>query len=354
MAHEIEKNDRVGSVGTKGWHDLGTVIEPGLSAVDAGQRMGLFWQVGRWLLEAIGPNGQRLPVRDHVATVREDNGEANILGVVGRTYQICQNQELAEFMDALSQTGKVSIETVGSIQGGRRVWWLARGESFNIGGADQVFPYILGSNAHDGTSTIRLTPTTVRAICSNTLHMIIPRAGEEESIRHDSAAYSVQHSGDLKSKLAQARSAIRHYEEVRRRNWEIYERLADTKVSQEQVLALFSRSYASHFALPTDEELRAAERRERRLAERRKARLNKAADQFLARYRREKEAIGVTDDNAWMAFNAVSGWLQHDRPSRIKNLERREEKRVESRLFGASATYTSQAFRDAHQLALSV
>jgi|GEM_PF-6370454 len=194
MSHEIETLDTVGLRGEQAWHNLGVVIQDDLTAVQAAERFELTWPVDQDKLAAISRQAsdalelaKRLysegrdsaalegfkafvdllsPVTTHVANMRRGTHEGldvnELLGIVGADYKVCQNQELAEFTDALAQTGKVVIESCGSIRNGKRVWFLARGDAFNVGGIDKVFPYILVSNGHDGTQAIRVTPTTVR------------------------------------------------------------------------------------------------------------------------------------------------------------------------------------------------
>jgi phage/plasmid-like protein (TIGR03299 family) len=235
MAHEITTIDRVGLLGKQAWHNLGIVIDEELSAIAAAERFGLTWPVAQYPLVAKLPDGTELEIPTHVANVRTADQDGNairhLLGVVGADYSVCQNRELAEFTDALAQTGRVTIESCGSVRGGKRVWFLARGEAFDVGGSDKVWPYVLVSNGHDGTQAIRITPTTVRVVCSNTLHMVIP---DVEGTQAESAAYVIRHSGLIADKLGQARQALAQYETVRARNVELFDKLAGRRMDREQ------------------------------------------------------------------------------------------------------------------------
>jgi phage/plasmid-like protein (TIGR03299 family) len=353
MGHEIETIDRVGLRQNQAWHGLGVVIDDDLNAVQAGERFGLFWDVQPWKLEAISPDGaSRLDVSSHVANIRMADSDGNpitrLLGVVGAEYQICQNRELAEFADALAQTGKVVIESCGSIQGGKRLWFLARGESFKIGGTDKVWPYVLVSNSHDGTNAIRVTPTTIRVVCSNTLHMVIPH---EDGTAPESAAIAIRHSGKIADKMEQARLALEYYQVRLAQNRELYEAMAEKRIERRQALELFASAYSCYWKVASEEDLKSNDKRTQDLAKNRNKRMDTAAQAFLARYDSDKAKLGL-QDSPWLAFNAMSGYLQHEKATRGASDKVRVENRIESNLFGLNATRTQEVL--AASLALAV
>lgn len=377
MSHEITATDNLVLRKQAAWHGLGAVIDDDISAVQAAVQFGLTWPVEEWRLTAHDQNSNALEylaksladgdierardmlaqyrcdaleVTTHKANVRveRETDIVEILGIVGADYQVCQNRELAEFTDALAQTGQVVIESAGSIRGGKRVWFLARGESFQIGGADEVFPYILVSNAHDGSMRIRVTPTTVRVVCSNTLHMVIPRT-EGDTGACDCAAWSITHSGQLANKLDEAKSAIRQYEAIKARNVELFNKLAAVQIDRQTALKVFGDNYASMFAVATDDELKALDKKLRRRAELRRERMDKAAADFLARFDSENQSLGMAP-TAWGAVNAMTGYLQHDKAPKGKNDAERVEQRIDSNLFGLRSQQTIEVLNSALSL----
>lgn len=348
MSHEITDIDCVGLKGEQAWHGLGVVVDDNLTAEQAGERFNLFWGVDGWTLEAIGPQGQRLAVPTHVANVRtaDANGQAieHLLGVVGADYQVCQNRELAQFTDALAQTGQVTIESCGSIRGGKRVWFLARGESFDIGGKDKVWPYILVSNGHDGTQAIRVTPTTVRVVCSNTLHMVIPAS--DDSTQFDSAAISIRHQGKIADKLEQAKNALAYYRTTLARNLEMYEAMQSKQIDRAQALKLFAATYATFWEAATEDDLTSTDDETRRVAAHRMRRMQEAGKAFLKRFQDEDEKTGL-GETQWSYFNALTGFIQHDKKGRGKDDGERVARRMESNLFGINADRTQKVLEAA-------
>jgi phage/plasmid-like protein (TIGR03299 family) len=346
MAHEIESLDVVGLKDQQAWHGLGVVIGDSLSAEAAAARFGLTYQIGQWKLMATGPNGETLDVSTHVANVRpSDSGQfdaRHLLGVVGADYRVCQNLELAQFTDALAQTGQVVIESCGSIRNGKRVWFLARGEAFSVGDRDRVYPYVCVSNGHDGTQAIRVTPTTVRVVCSNTLHMVIPRA--EDMFSHpDTAAITIRHSGILADKLEQAKLALAYYGETLKRNRELFEAMQSRRIDQETAMRLFADVYAANWQVATQDELTSADAKVKRLAENRAERMRRASDAFMQRWTDEQSALGI-GSTVWSSFNGVTGFVQHDKTARGENDADRVESRRDSNLFGLNANRTHEAF----------
>jgi phage/plasmid-like protein (TIGR03299 family) len=344
MAHEITETDSLVLRGQRAWHGLGTIINEDLTAVEACERFGLSWSVNAWPVYAKNPlTGEFVHVDDSQANVRmidtPEGATPSVLGIVGATYQVCQNRELAEFMDALAQTGKVVIETAGSIRGGKRVWFLARSDAYEMNGGDKSYSYLLGSNAHDGSGAIRLDPTDIRVVCKNTLSMVIPGVdGSGDSRLVEPAAITVRHSGELKSKLEAAREALRQYDRIRDRHREVVGRLNDMRIDRAAAMQFFAQRYSETFVV-------AGEGDDYKTRLRREERMDKAAAAFMVRFSDEVRKFGGA--TAWLALNAWTGYCQHDLRSTGKSDAEREENRIRSTLFGVGRQRTAVAIADA-------
>lgn len=81
--------------------------------------------------------------------------DSRILGVVTDRYRVVQNQEAFAFTDGLLGEG-VRYETAGSLQDGRRTWLLAKLPQRFIISGDEVIPYLVFMNSHDGTGSIKV------------------------------------------------------------------------------------------------------------------------------------------------------------------------------------------------------
>ena len=113
-------------------------------------------------------------VAGEFATVRQDTAA---VGVVGNNYRVFQNAEAFDFFDALVADKLAMYETAGSLKGGKRRSFCASiPKELRAAGDDVVNPYVLLTNTHDGSGTLRMLPTSVRVVCQNTLNLALGRA----------------------------------------------------------------------------------------------------------------------------------------------------------------------------------
>ena len=106
-----------------------------------------------------------------------------VLGVVSDRYRIVQNEEAFQFTDDLLGEG-VTYETAGSLQGGKKVWMLARLPRKYLIAGDQVEPYLVIFNSHDGSSGVKVAMTPIRVVCQNTLNLALNTAKRSWTARH--------------------------------------------------------------------------------------------------------------------------------------------------------------------------
>lgn len=200
MAHEIDMTTGRAAAAfarTPAWHKLGRVLPNAMTTAEAIREAGLEWTVGMRPLFWVDNKGQMKGVDDKRAVIRTDTDR--VLGVVGGQYVPCQNADLTGFLDAVIGLG-AKIESAGALHGGRKVWFLCSlGESFDVVPGDPVHPYALFMNGHDGTTRLRVVPTSVRVVCQNTLTLATDRETLGMTIRHD---------GRLNANIEQAREAL--------------------------------------------------------------------------------------------------------------------------------------------------
>ena len=174
------------------WHGLGTRVEEALTSEDALEKGGLRWRVRQEDLMTV----ERYPVPGYRANIRNDNHA--VLGVVTDKYKVVQNDDAFAFTDNLLGEG-VTYETAGSLNGGKRVWLLAKlPERYKLLD-DEVTPYLVFTNSHDGSGAIRVAVTPVRVVCNNTLNLALNTAKR---------SWSVAHKGDIQKKLEEARNTL--------------------------------------------------------------------------------------------------------------------------------------------------
>ena len=161
----------------KPWHGLGTEVQEAPSSADALVYAGLDWEVMQenvYTESGILVPGYRVNLRS------TDN---TALGIVSEKYKVVQNADAFRFTDNLLGEG-VTYETAGSLQGGRRVWMLAKMPERYIIAGDEITPYLVVMNSHDGSSGIKVAMTPIRVVCMNTLNLALNTAKRTWAAKH--------------------------------------------------------------------------------------------------------------------------------------------------------------------------
>lgn len=190
MSAEVETMMFVGR--ERPWHGLGTQVEEAPDSREALIAAGLDWNVVQ--RPVFTQDGVKVP--GYFANVRQQDG--SILGVVTSRYKVVQNRDAFAFTDALLGDG-VRYETAGSLMGGRKTWILAKLPTKYIIQGEQILPYLVFSNTHDGSGAIKIAMTPIRVVCNNTLNLALDTADR---------SWSIHHTGDIAAKLEDARETL--------------------------------------------------------------------------------------------------------------------------------------------------
>ena len=169
MAHLVESMMYVGQTP---WHGLGTQIpeDKRISIREAIVAAKLDWQVElRHVYTENSEDSAKAGILDHFAVCRTSDNA--FLGIVGKDYLPLQNEEALAWFQPFLDHNEATLETAGSLKGGRQVWALAkiRDGNIDVGKKDPVAHYILLSNAHDGSLAVHVGFTPIRVVCNNTL-----------------------------------------------------------------------------------------------------------------------------------------------------------------------------------------
>ncbi len=183
---------------TPAWHGKGRIHEDGGIPFEVAMLdPALNWEVETRPIYTLGADGQPVEVPESFATVRKSDDSP--LGVVGNRYTPIQNSEGFRWIEALVDGGDLQIEAVLSLRGGRTVAIEARRpEHITIGG-EEVIPYVLFTNTHDGRGPAQMLATDERTVCRNTLRFALKGAKN---------TYKVRHLKNSRLMLAEARTAL--------------------------------------------------------------------------------------------------------------------------------------------------
>ncbi|MBD5488691.1 MAG: DUF945 domain-containing protein [Lachnospiraceae bacterium] len=267
----------------KPWHGIGTRVSEAPSSEEALYLAGLDWQVKQELVYT--DTGE--VIQGYKANIRDR--DRRVLGVVTDRYRIIQNQEAFAFTDTLLGSG-VRYETAGSLQGGKRVWILARLPKEYIISGEQISPYLVFSNAHDGSGAVKVALTPVRVVCNNTLNLALDTAKR---------SWSMVHTGNIRDKLQEAEQTLFMAEEYMVRLGKEFENLQKQKVTDSQVAEYIER------LLPLDKGATSIQDKN----------ITKLREDMAHRYFDAPDLQGV-GKNAYRFINAVSDFATHAKPLR--------------------------------------
>ena len=203
----------------KPWHGLGTIVANAPASTEALRLAGLDWQVYQ---QPIFTNFGEC-ISGYRANVRSTDNR--VLGVVSDRYKVVQNVEAFEFADELLGEG-VRYETAGSLQGGRKIWLLARLPKTYVMAGDRISSFLVFSNSHDGSGAVRVAITPVRVVCNNTLNLALATAKR---------SFSMIHVGDIKGKVKMARETLFMADEYMGKLGHELAWLNEKKINYEQV-----------------------------------------------------------------------------------------------------------------------
>lgn len=165
--------------GDKPWHKLGTEVSAAQTSAEAIVAAGMDWKVSKEQLFL--NDGRKAP--GAMVTIREDNKA--ILGNVGDVYRPLQNKEAFSFFDAVVGEKAAMYHTAGVLGTGEVIWMLAKLPGYiRTVGDDVSEKFLLLTNSHDGTSTVRVMFTPIRVVCQNTLNIAIAGGQKMARIKH--------------------------------------------------------------------------------------------------------------------------------------------------------------------------
>lgn len=309
-------------VGEVPWHGLGTKLEEPATAEAAIAAAGLDYCVE--LRSLVTDDG--LPVPKRKAVVRTDSNQ--VLGVVGASYQPIQNHQCFGFLDSVVADGQLRYHTAGALGKGEKVWMLAKlPDEIRIKDSEDVTEqYLLLSNSHDGSSSLRVFFTPIRVVCANTLGMA-ERRGKGQGV-------SVMHKGDLAAKVGEAQEILglakRFYDDLEGR----INQLAGIYPNRQQLNQYFESLYPD------------SDQGKTRRAENVRAELFRLFENGMG------QDIPETKLTAWAAFNAVTEYVDHHRSTRGKSDNERASRRLNSAWFGSGARLKAEAWKRALEMAV--
>jgi phage/plasmid-like protein (TIGR03299 family) len=172
-------------VGKAPWHSLGNRVTKDAPLTVWRREAGVDWDICEAPVQFM--NGEMHVFKDHKVLYRSDTNAP--LSVVGRDYKVVQPEQMVSFFKTLIEQEGFTMETMGTLKGGRRFWALAEthfGDQVLEG--DMMKAYLLLITSCDGSLATTAKFVSTRVVCWNT-QAIALHSGSENGrtvkVRHN-------------------------------------------------------------------------------------------------------------------------------------------------------------------------
>ena len=336
MAHDIafdsvSNESMTFQAGQPAWHHLGQNVQDAQTWEEAIKQAHLDWTVVKAPLHTTWKKAGQVDISSHVSISRIDTQQS--LGVVGSNYEILQNAQAFEFVDALIGEHGAHYESAGGLGNGSRIWCLARlPKDIVVGSKDILRNYLLFATSHDGSMSAVAKLVNLRVVCNNTLTAALGESGIQTKIKHTkNAKVRMEQAQRL---MAGANSRIENLEER-------FNLMAQTKLSRRALVSVLDSLF------PVSEEA----------TKRSKTRHENIIVDVLTRLKaNDGNAFPEQAGTAYSLLNAITGYADHQRVARETKAKAGTDQialRSESALFGTSAELKSKALDEIHAMVLA-
>ncbi len=330
MAHNINFNEQTGkhsffSVKEKAWHGLGQIVQDYPTSTEALKFAGLDYEVTKEGIYTTSYNCDGQPmdfakrIRTHFATMRKDTGD--VLGIVGKDYEIVQNKDAFTFFDSIVGGDGIQYETAGALGKGERIFITAKLPDYiKVGDDDLIEQYLFLTTSHDGFGSITAAFTPIRIVCNNTLNA---------AFRNCSNSIKIRHTSNVKERLEQAHKVmgisykLSEYLETSFNQW------SKVRITDKQVMKLIQLAMVPNKEVLQD--LQAGLMDD--LSTCYKNMCDSVYEYAMSSPTQQTE---TTKGTVFGAYNSVTGYFQN-----IRNYKN-DEAKVKSLLFGGTAQQRTQ------------
>jgi len=251
-------------------------------------------------------------------------------GSVKGRYTLVQNLDAFSFLEP-ALGGDISyIETVGALGNGERVWAMAKlPDDFEPIPGDPVERYILVTNSHDGSGTLKALFTPIRVVCRNTLTAALYSCSNVVSLRHTSSITSkVQMLDEMMGASAEYWTALK----------DAYKALTMNNMSSLDVIDFIEEIFPGKREVvkvggKTIETVKVSTRTEN----------NRAA--VIGLFNGFAQGSDKAKQTRYGMFNAYTEWLDGTNPSKdLQRSIRKDSNHWEASVFGSGADLRQRAF----------
>ncbi len=335
MAHNLNFNEQTGqhsffSVNEKAWHGLGKIVTDYPTSAEAIKFAQLDFTVEKRELFTYDNENQKanddldikipeIKVPDFYATLRTDTEQ--VLGVVGKDYEVVQNVDAFSFFDAIVGGDGIQYETAGALGKGERIFITAKlPEYIKVGNDDLIEQYLFLTTSHDGSGSIMAAFTSIRIVCNNTLNA---------ALRRCSNAIKIRHTANAKDRLEEAHKLMGITNQISTQLEGIFNQWATIRITDPEVRKLIqmalvpNKEVLQNLQAGKDDECSTCFK-------------NMTDNAFEYAMSNPTQQMATTKGTLFGAYNAVTGYFQNVRT--YKN----EEAKLKSLLLGGTGQLRTQ------------
>lgn len=162
------------NIRTATWEAVGSNISTATSVEEALKISGLDYTVEK--VPVFLEDGTPIPG----AFCTKKEGTNDTFGVVGSQFEIIQNQEALSFVDNLVSEGLTFVKAG---ENHKMLYLIDKLPSIEVLG-DEVTPYLIFQNSHNGSTTLKATIAPLRIVCQNQFNLTFRKAVNKISLRH--------------------------------------------------------------------------------------------------------------------------------------------------------------------------
>lgn len=336
MSHMIDESNgraNIAYVGEKPWHNLGQELTPGADLETWRREAGLDWTVLEAPVQYM--NGELKTWPERKVLYRSDTSDP--LSVMSKGFNVVQPADVLNLYSEIAKAGGFTLETAGSLDGGRRIWALARvHDGANVVGADRVRPYILAATSFDGSMSTQVRFTAIRVVCHNTITAVVGAGGEAAQGGRVSGEQADTRPG--KQQVARVVHSVKWTDDVAKNIrldlgivHDQFERfLVETRALASRPMAEKEADDFAAFLLEPYVGTKDGKRKD--------ARESRAYNRILELFKGEALGADMAGATRWGMLNAVTQLVDHERGHK-------ESARLESAWFGTGAAIKERAYR---------
>lgn len=180
------------ATGEKPWHGLGCEVDPNEPPEVWRRQANMMWENVK--IPALYKWEGTIRTSDQFFIARNDNGNILSPRTVSPDYWVHSIGDIIAFMSDLCKEAGYQMETLISIQGGRKITALAKASADTVvgrsgfhyigGNQDTIQNYVLITTSFDGSLKTTITITRVRVVCWNTLLIALGEGLEVLRVSH--------------------------------------------------------------------------------------------------------------------------------------------------------------------------